>query len=171
MKTASKTTTLPAIGAAFEGGFFGGRFFIGAQPRAIIFAPRAKGEFESVKYHKNADGIEGATNPFDGLANTEAMAAAGSPLARKIRKLTIGGKKDWHLIARVPALVLFSEIRAVKAFDEGTTNGFAREWYWTSTRHAEYFGCAWCQSVIYGSQDDLYHDCSLRARAVRTIPI
>lgn len=162
---------IPPIGAAFAGGFFGGRFFLGAHPRAIIFAPADEGEFEDVQYHKNLKGIEGAISAVDGLANTQAMAAGGSPLAKKILKLRIGGFNDWHLIARVPALVMHSEISPLPTFKDDTKNGFARASYWTSTRHAEITDYAWCQSFDYGYQDFINHNDSLRARAVRTIAI
>ena len=162
---------LPAIGQPFAGGFFGGRFFMGTQARAIIFAPANEGEFEDVQYHKNSKGIEGATSAFDGLANTVAMAEAGSPLAKKILKLRIGGFDDWHLMACVPALVLYREIILVPEFKPGTKDGFACAWYWTSTRHAEDSDYAWCQSFDYGDQSYGIHDGSLRARAVRTIAI
>lgn len=162
---------LPAIGQPFAGGFLGGRFFLGAQARAIIFASADEGEFEDVKYHKNNNGIEGATSYVDGLANTQAMAAAGSTLAKKILGLRIGDCDDWHLMASVPALVLRTEISQVPEFKAGTKNGFAREYYWTSTRHAEYRVSAWCQSFSSGGQYDRYHLNSLRARAVRTIAI
>ena len=42
-------------------------------------------------------GVLGAMSYFDGRANTEAMAAAGSKLAQWARGLSIGGHDDWYL--------------------------------------------------------------------------
>nr|WP_294864387.1 DUF1566 domain-containing protein [uncultured Pseudogulbenkiania sp.] len=91
-----KVSTPTIIGTAFEGGFYAGRFRIGTQEYALIVAPKAEGEATGKWGEYGAD-IEGARSCFDGLANTQAMAAAGSDLAKWALGLNIGGYTDWHL--------------------------------------------------------------------------
>lgn len=169
--SASEQIALPTIGAPFAGGFYAGRLFIRDEPHALILAPKADGELEDVRWHKNTKRIDGATHYADGLANTRAMAEAGSPLAKQILALRIGGFDDWHLPSRLQALVLFGELRALPQFAEDQPEGLATEWYWTSAQHAEGSGFAWYQSFFYGYQDRFHKACELRARAVRTIKL
>lgn len=163
--------TLPAIGSAFEGGFFSGCFFIGNEPRALIVSPRADGEFEDVLYHNKLTDITGATHYADGLTNTRAMAEAGSELAQRLLDLRIAGFDDWHLGSRLQKLLVFSELRYLPQFGEDEPDGFATEYYWTSTQPAESNEAAWCQGFLNGTQNDVHKFFRLRARAVRTIKL
>lgn len=168
----TKTLKLPTkIGTPYGGGHYAGVLFINGKPHIQIAAPRAEGEFAGVVWNANGKPVSGAVSYCDGLANTKAMARAGSALAKRILALRIGGHKDWHLPSRLQALVMRCELSPLKAFQEGSKDGFDRAWYWTSSRHAEYSDYAWYQSFNYGSQNYLYHGYSLRARAVRTIAI
>ena len=87
----------PTIAAQVEGGYYAGRILIGDRLFGIVVAPKAEGELVDVKWHRNLKDVPAAASYNDGLANTEAMAAAGSPLAVKIRALKIGGLTDWYL--------------------------------------------------------------------------
>jgi hypothetical protein len=166
---------VPAIpdtpGTLFGGGFFAGRFFIGADAYALIVAPKAEGEFNEISWNKSTKRVKGAESYCDGLANTRAMAAAGSALATRALDLRIGGFDDWHLPSRLQALVMHGELSRLPAFQDDAEDSFAREWYWTSTQHAEGGGCAWCQSFGYGGQGSSLKNGALRARAVRMIKI
>jgi hypothetical protein len=93
------TRIIPAaLGAAFQGGFYVGQINDGEQTYALIMAGAA-GEL-SGRWNASAAVVDGATSHTNGLANTEAMAAAGSKLARRVRALDIGGFTDWYIPAK-----------------------------------------------------------------------
>ena len=143
-----------------------GRFFLEAQPYALILAPKQEGELPVTVWHKKTGLVEGALSDFDGLANTRAMAEDGSPLAVKILSLAIAGRNDWYLPSRGELLLCWAAREALpkgEAFDE--------DWYWSSTQHAEVSRYAWSQSFLNGSQGDWHQDDKLMARAVRRVAI
>jgi hypothetical protein len=158
-------------GAAFGGGFFAGRFFVGEQAYALIVAPKAEGEKAEIAWNKNNKAVKDAVSSSDGAANTEAMVKAGSPLAKWTRELRIAGHDDWYLPSRLELLIAFSELRQVKTFDTDEADGFAEAWYWSSTQSAGNDAYAWYQSFYYGDQHDLLKSVELRARAVRRLKI
>lgn len=88
---------LPAPAAGIEGGFYAGLIQIAERQYAIIVSPKAEGDLKETRWHKSNKDVSGATSWNDGLANTEAMLEAGSPLAKKVRELAIGGFTDWYL--------------------------------------------------------------------------
>lgn len=90
-------TPLPAIGAPFQGGFFAGLINIAGQRHALIVAPKAAGEHEETEWISDYKAVPGAQSYDDGYANTQAMADAGSELAKWARGLDIGGHADWYL--------------------------------------------------------------------------
>ncbi len=81
--------------------------------------------------------IEGADDPFDGYANTLAMADAGNELAQAVRELP----GDCYLPSRMEALVLFATLR------EQIGSG----WVWTSTQYSAH--SAWFQDFDNGNQN------------------
>lgn len=166
-----KKLKLPKIGAAFEGGFFAGRFFIGDQTYALVVAPKAKGEVKPIHWNESMAMVAGATSHCDGLANTQAMAKAGSDLAKKITGLKIGKASDWYLPSRLELLLAYSELRNVKAFRLGGKQAFDSTWCWSSTQHAESADYAWGQYFGNGYQGIWFKDFNYRARAVRRIKI
>jgi hypothetical protein len=94
------TSTIPAaIGAAFGGGFYAGRITVGADTFALIVSPKAAGEIKG-KWHESRAAVPGAESRNDGLANTQAIAAAGSALAIQALALDIGGLTDWYIPSR-----------------------------------------------------------------------
>lgn len=95
-KTIIEPTT---IGTAFEGGFYGGKIRIGVAIFAIVWAPKAEGEIKG-KWLNTYTDVPGATSCFDSMANTKAMAEAGSPIAQKALAANIGGHTDWCIPAR-----------------------------------------------------------------------
>ena len=165
------SSVIPAIGQPLAGGIFAGRFFVGELPFALIVAPKQEGEFQETPWsktknhiRKTKNHIHGAVSVYDGLANTAAMAEAGSPLAKRIRQLDIAGFTDWYLPARGELLLAYAAgIEGDEAFDE--------ESYWSSTQFAHVTGWAWCQLFNYGHQYFDLKDSKLRARAVRRLPL
>ena len=100
--TTAKTVNhqLPALLTAMAGGYFAGALMHKRQPHALIIAPKIGGEFVDVPWHQDGADVPGACSYIDGRANTEALAEAGSELARNILALEIGGFTDWSLPAR-----------------------------------------------------------------------
>ncbi len=88
---------LPIIGTAMGGGSYAGRVVIDGKPFALIVAPKAEGQLDPSIWIARYKAVPGARSYCDGLANTEAMAAAGSELAKRARGLSIGGHADWYL--------------------------------------------------------------------------
>lgn len=88
-----------AIGTAFEGGFYGGKIRIGMAIFAIVWAPKAEGEVNG-KWLDTYTDVPGATSCFDSMANTKAMAEAGSRIAKTALAANIGGHTDWCIPAR-----------------------------------------------------------------------
>jgi len=88
-----------SIGSPFEGGFYGGQLRIGTDIFAIVWAPKALGETKAA-WLTTYDQVPGAASCNDSEANTQAMAAAGSPLAAWALALDINGVKGWCVPAR-----------------------------------------------------------------------
>jgi len=95
--TSIKTPTI--FGAPFEGGFYGGKIRNGVAIFAIVWAPKAEGENKG-KWMDAYTDVQGATSCFDSMANTRAMAEAGSDIAKQALKANIGGHTDWCIPAR-----------------------------------------------------------------------
>lgn len=68
--------TLP-YGTPIEGGFFGGNIAIDGKNYALIVAPKDEGQSGGIWIPRGKD-VPGAKAYDDGLANTKAMAEAGS---------------------------------------------------------------------------------------------
>lgn len=97
-QAAPAVMTLPEIGQPFAGGFFTGIYQQNGQRYAVITSPAAH-ELEG-EWGEYGEKIEGAGSLTDSRANTEAMAAAGSELAKQVLALEIGGFTDWAIPAR-----------------------------------------------------------------------
>ncbi|WP_338523329.1 DUF1566 domain-containing protein [Pseudomonas batumici] len=100
MSAATPAEITLQIGQPYGGGYFNGIVRdpdTGLEYRTIT----AGAEHELVgPWGEYGVKIEGADSFTDGRANTEAMAAAGSPLAQKVLALNIGGHSDWAIPAR-----------------------------------------------------------------------
>lgn len=134
-----------AAGEAFAGGRYLGRFFASTAPYALIRAPKALGQFEPSPWNKNLKKVAGALSVYDGLANTQAMAEAGSKIAERALALQIDGFDDWYIPSRGEALLALA---ANADLPEGERHD--EDWYWTSTQDADDPGFAWFQC---------FHDC------------
>ena len=101
----SVTPALPAIGAAFGGGFFAGQIGVGGTAtHNLVVGPVASAESSS-KTYKNADtAATGADSVIDGPQNTADLVAGGNstvyPAAHFCNDLVIGGFSDWYLPAK-----------------------------------------------------------------------
>lgn len=200
VEKSAPAATIPAIGQAYGGGFVTG---ITRDPstgkRFLNITAAAEHELVG-KWGEYGVKIEGADSFTDSLANTQAMAAAGSELAAKVLALSIGGHNDWAIPARdvqelqyrhfkptteenwassrngdnpnsEPVGLLYSEEDPVQtihaAFQEGGTEAFRDNWYWSSSQHSANY--AFFMSFDDGFQG--YYDGKLgdiRVRPVRS---
>ncbi|WP_295991650.1 hypothetical protein [Rugamonas sp.] len=94
----ANTFTPPPIGTPLGGGFFTGIYQINGQRFALITAG-VEGALRGT-WNDSMAKVAGASSRCDGLANTVAMAAAGSKLAQDALALRIGGFDDWGLPAK-----------------------------------------------------------------------
>lgn len=121
-------TYLPEQGGLFAGiQIEGDRIFYLIVPRPEEFSLRGE-------YLRSYDEITGADSEDDGLANTIAMAQAGSPIAIMTRACRLGGFDDWCIPARKQARITL--LYAPAAFPD--------EWIWTSTQYSAH--SAWYQN-------------------------
>jgi hypothetical protein len=163
---------IPAPGTSFGGGFFSHPFILRAEVYGLVIANKAHGEFRDIWHKSTRKIVAGALSYNDGLANTIAMAEAGSPLATRIRELRLGDHDDWYLFDRAAALGAFYELQGTEAFKEGGVEAFEQEAYWTSTQYAGHASSAWSQDLFYGGYQDYHGKASkLLGRAVRRVKL
>lgn len=99
----NSVTPAPAIGDAFEGGFYTGQIGIsGVATHYLVVAPVSSGQ--STLTWKNAQSATpGADSDIDGPQNTADMVADGNstvyPCAHFCNDATIGGYTDWYMPA------------------------------------------------------------------------
>lgn len=99
------------IGMPFEGGFFAGLFQAEGKKLAVITAPKTEGEKKNEQWNDSYSIVQGALSFFDGMANTQAMAEAGSNLAKWALGLNIGGHNDWHIPAQDVLEIIYRNLK------------------------------------------------------------
>lgn len=104
-------SALPAIGTAYEGGFFAGLFNLNGETYGLVVAPRAQGELEEASWGNYGTDLPTAISFNDGQANTHAMAEAESDLARWMLALDIAGFADWYLPSRDELEILYRNLK------------------------------------------------------------
>jgi len=107
----STQETIPVIGTAMGGGFYGGRILIDGKPFAIIVAPKAEGEHKPAIWISDYKDVPVAKSYNDGLANTQAMAEAGSQMAQWALGLEIDGQNDWYLPAQDELEIIYRNLK------------------------------------------------------------
>ncbi|WP_296276620.1 hypothetical protein [Pseudomonas sp. UBA7530] len=146
---------LPAIGHPLIGGTFFAKHFIGDQLFALAFLDKASEV--SGEWGEYGELIEGANSFIDGQANTDAMIAAGSPVALKINRET----GDY-----IPS---YLEQSLLLAYHKENPGSDLTGWRWSSTQYSAYLAC----SVDFEDGWQGYDDKNLErpARLVRRILI
>ncbi len=187
-------TTHPAIGEAYSGGFFAGLIRIGSSTYGLIVAPKDGGEIVGEWGPRKA--IDGARSFFDGHANTQAMADAGSDIALWAYSLKIGDNSDWYIPSRDELEVCYRNLKPTDgsnycgsgdnpsaylpsyAYSIDTpaqttaeafrgAQAFDPVWHWTSTQYAGDASSAWGQYFGDGYQRHGDEGYKGRVRAVR----
>lgn len=103
--------TIPStFGTPFAGGFFFGQISKANETFALIVSPKMFGEFKG-RWGASAAFSEGPDDYADGLANTDAMAAAGSELAQAVRAAVIEGYDDWYIPSRDELELLYRNLK------------------------------------------------------------
>ena len=168
MNAVVETAVIPSTpGTPFAGGYYVDRLFVAGQLYALVCAG-IEGELTDVCWNESSQSVEGACSYNDGLANTEALAAAGSELAQRARASRIGDSDDWYLPSRLEALMMRCALQPTIA--DGP-HAFSDEWYWTSTQHGSYSAYAWFQGFYWGNQLSYRKSSRIRARLVRRVSI
>lgn len=196
MKKATAAEVLPKLGAAFEGGYFAGVIHVGVDRYALVLPPKAQSEHERTVWNGTTKAVTGAASFHDGLANTNAMAKAGSQVAKWAleKKLYIPARDELELLYRAfkpgkqtnwcyrgdnpssePVGYVYSPKlpaqSTVKAFRTSGAEAFEETWYWSSTQFAGYEQSAWYQTFYYGYQYYGRKDGELCVRAVRRVKL
>ncbi|MDI3399628.1 hypothetical protein QLG12_15550 [Pseudomonas sp. V88_4] len=171
---------LPAIGQPFAGGFLAGRLFFDGVEHALIDAGR---EFEQPAQWWDRYGprlnVRGSKSYHDGLANTRAMAEAGSAIAQKVLAMTIRGHRGWHIPAIEELQVMRANLLQLEPWGKhwpvdgagGPAQAFALREYWSSTQKSS-AGSAWCLHMLpWCTPDTNWTSKEKAVRPVRTLPI
>lgn len=159
--------TLPSFGEIVpgEGGRLGaimrGEMVDGVRlPDYAVIVPDAKGtQIAKAAYGCYGVDIAGTGSLLDGLANTRAMAAAGSDTAKKVLDMKVNGHADLYIPSR-------GEMWALRA---NVPELFEKEYHWTSTQGGRYY--AYVQYVAYGYSGWGTKGNDYRVRAVRRIQL
>ena len=118
---AAAAAGLPAIGAAYQGGFFAGAISHtanGVATHLLIVAPAATGAtgtgytLTTNKQWKTTNTTTaGTTSTYDGAANSANMNSASHPAAQFCEGLSIGGYTDWYLPARYELDIAYENLK------------------------------------------------------------
>jgi len=89
----------PAIGAAYEGGYFAGQISTAGNGVAdfnLVIAPVSTGESASKQWKTSNTSTAGTSSVIDGPTNSSNMNNASHPAAEFCEGLSIGGYSDWY---------------------------------------------------------------------------
>jgi hypothetical protein len=173
----TKKLEIPALGAEFGGGFFGGEIIINGDRYALVVAPKTEGEKMDLQYKKKKlDATDGTDIDDDGFYDSCLIDNANHPAAQFCRSLQIAGHNDWYLPSRDELMTIWMALgprrkNTPDSFKEGATEAFDATWYWSSTEYAQFSDNAWIVGFGYGYQDDSFKDYSYGVRAVRRLKL
>jgi hypothetical protein len=168
-----KNVTLPALGEAFEGGFFGGETTVNGDRYALVVAPKADGEKENLQYKKKkVDTFDGTDLDDDGFYNSCQINSANHPAGQFCRSLQIAGHDDWYLPSRNELMIIWMALgpncrNTPESFRAGSPEAFDDAWYWSSTEHASLSSYAWIVGFYFGYQNYYDKTSGYGVRAVR----
>ena len=149
---AAAQSGLPAIGDAYQGGFFAGTISHtanGVATHLLIVAPAATGAsgtgytLTTNRQWKTAStATTGTTSTFNGSVNSANMNNASHPAAQFCEGLSIGGYSDWYLPAQFELEIAYYNLKPTTAsnYAFGGVNIYAvpaRSSNWTSGTPAQ----------------------------------
>ena len=103
---------LPILGTSMSDGFYAGRIRLDdGQAFALIVAPKVGGQKAPSIWIPDYKEVPGALSFNDGLANTKAMAEAGSKLAQWALDLRIGDHDDWYIPSQDELEVIYRNLK------------------------------------------------------------
>jgi|Laugresbdmm110sd_1035091.scaffolds.fasta_scaffold02246_12 hypothetical protein len=114
------TNNIPAIGAAYEGGYFAGQISTtgtGVANYNLVIGPKATAQFTQPsnpdgKFWKTTNTTTAGTNSYiEGAANSAQMANAQHPAGQFCENLTVGGYSDWYMPAFSEWGVIYSNLK------------------------------------------------------------
>jgi hypothetical protein len=93
----------PAIGSAYEGGFYAGQISTtanGVATHYLIVAPVSSGENGSKQWKTSNTSTAGTSSVIDGPTNSANMNYASYPAAQFCEAVNVGGYTDWYMPAK-----------------------------------------------------------------------
>lgn len=115
-----------SVGLPYGGGYYAGKIVTGGVTYALIVAPKAQGgeAGTTLSWKTSQTTTTGTDSINDGLANTNAMIAAGAsahPAANFCNNLSINGYNDWYLPAKDELEILYRYLKpTTNANDTGS---------------------------------------------------
>jgi len=156
---AAAAARLPAIGAAYEGGFFAGAISHTANSVAthlLIVAPRATGATGTgytlttdKQWKTSNDTTSGTTSEYNGATNSANMNNASHPAAQFCEGLSIGGYSDWYLPARYELEIAYYNLKPTTASND---TSFGTNVYSVPSRGSAYTSGTPAQSIVTAFQ-------------------
>jgi hypothetical protein len=123
--TGTPVASLPAIGTAYEGGYYGGlisQSMNGVATHALIISPKASGQSSRACKTSNT-ATTGASSTFDGWANSNAANDAAHPATQWARGLSIATFSDWYIPALFELEILYRRFKPDGSEGNVTTHG------------------------------------------------
>jgi hypothetical protein len=99
----SVTPVLPAIGAAYAGGFYAGQISTAGNSVAnfnLVIGPASSAQSAAIQWKTTATSTSGTSSDIDGPTNSSNMNNGSHPAAQFCEGLSIGGFSDWYMPAR-----------------------------------------------------------------------
>lgn len=115
----------PAIGSAYEGGYYAGEISTagnGIADYRLVVSPASSGEIANTQWKTTRSSTAGTDSVIDGPTNSANMNNASHPAAQFCEGLTIGGFSDWYLPAKNELEVCYYNLKP-STQNNDTTSG------------------------------------------------
>jgi hypothetical protein len=125
MNQRSFVPPLPAIGAAYEGGFFTGQISTtanGVATHNLVVGPLSTAQ-ASRQWKTTATSTPGTSSVIDGPTNSANMNNASHPAAQFCEGLTIGGFSDWYMPAKNELEVCYFNLKPTTTLNDSAVSG------------------------------------------------
>jgi len=157
------------IGDRIGGGIYAGIDTIGGTDYHIVSGDAAS-EAYGLEWKTSRTTTSGTGSDTDGLANTQAMEAAGiadHPAAQHCVNYTGGGHTDWHMPAHSQLTLMYGNLAGHAEFADNVSSG---DYTWASTEYSS--TNAWGLRFSDGNESTGGKDATiLRVRPVRRVAV